>query len=42
MNSEENERYLLLVPSERLREKKKYCQETCKLKKRYEKAKNNF
>lgn len=33
MNNEENKRYLLLVPSERLREKKKYCQQTLKLKK---------
>lgn len=37
MNNEEYKRYLLLVPSERLREKKKYCQHTCKLK---ENAKN--
>lgn len=41
MNNEENKRYLLLAPSERLK-KKKILTANTQIKKIYEKTKNNF
>lgn len=42
MNNEGNKRYLLLVPSEKLRGKMKYCQQMCKLKKNMRMLKITF